>query len=124
MLLNGEAVDYTFRKRTTEIKFLHRERYYLNLDNHIPIYVAANGPKAVATGAYGDGWVTVGGESESFKSRLEQTKLGLRLSKNRWEPQTSSIAGCVLRPGEKLTDDRVINEGSWVICELYFYYEI
>ena len=128
-LLNGEAVDYTFRKRTTEIKFLHRERYYLNLDNHIPIYVAANGPKACeATGAYGDGWVTVGGESESFKSRLEQIQAGAQAVGRSLDNnfQTSLLtAGCVLRPGEKLTDDRVINEvGSWVTCELHFYYEI
>ena len=33
--------------------------------------------------------------------------------------------GCVLRPGEKLTEERIINEtGSWVTCELHFFYEI
>lgn len=37
-LLDGDAVDYTFRGRTQEIQFLHRDRYYLNLDNKIPIY--------------------------------------------------------------------------------------
>src|SRR4029079_3826106 len=43
-LLNGEAVEYSYRGKTREIQFLHRDRYYLNLDNLLPIYVAANGP--------------------------------------------------------------------------------
>jgi alkanesulfonate monooxygenase SsuD/methylene tetrahydromethanopterin reductase-like flavin-dependent oxidoreductase (luciferase family) len=31
----------------------------------------------------------------------------------------------VLRPGDKLTDDRIIDEtGSWVACELHFFYEV
>ena len=128
-LLNGEAVDYTFRNRTTEVQFIHRDRYYLNLDNHIPIYVAANGPKACeATGAYGDGWVTVGREAESVKSRLEQIQAGAQAIGRTIDDtfQTSVLtAGCILRPGEKLTDDRIINEiGSWVTTELHFFYEI
>ena len=128
-LLNGEAVDYTFRKRTTEIKFIHRDRYYLNLDNHIPIYVAANGPKACeATGAYGDGWVTIGGATGEISSRLEQIHGGAQNVGRTLNTdfRTSFLtAPCILRPGEKLTDERVINEvGSWVTCELHFYYEI
>ena len=128
-LLNGEAVDYTFRKRTTEIQFLHRDRYYLNLDNHIPIYVAANGPKACeATGAYGDGWVTIGGASNEITSRLEQIYGGAQSVGRTLNDhfRTSFLtAPCILRPGEKLTDDRVINEvGSWVTTELHFWYEI
>jgi len=128
-LLNGEAVDYTFRGRTTEIQFIHRDRYYLNLDNHIPIFVAANGPKACeATGAYGDGWITVGREPESVKSRLEQIHAGAQAVGRTIDDtfQTSVLTtGCVLRPGEKLSDERVINEvGNMVSAELHFYYEI
>jgi alkanesulfonate monooxygenase SsuD/methylene tetrahydromethanopterin reductase-like flavin-dependent oxidoreductase (luciferase family) len=122
-------VDYTYRGRTQEIQFLHRDRYYLNLDNKIPIYVAANGPKALeATGAYGDGWVTIGGAPSEISDKLERihggaAAVGRTLDENF---QTSVLtAGCVLRPGEKLTDDRVIDEvGSWVTCELHFFYEI
>lgn len=42
-LLAGDEVDYTYRGHTRKIKFLHRDRYFINLDNPIPIYVAANG---------------------------------------------------------------------------------
>ena len=128
-LLSGDAVDYTFRKRTTEIQFLHLDRYYLNLDNHIPIYVAANGPKACeATGAYGDGWVTIGGDGDEIASRLEQIYGGAQaVGRTLHEDFRTSFltAPCILRPGEKITDERIINEvGSWVTTELHFYYEI
>jgi alkanesulfonate monooxygenase SsuD/methylene tetrahydromethanopterin reductase-like flavin-dependent oxidoreductase (luciferase family) len=103
-LLDGDAVDYTYRGRTQEIQFLHRDRYYLNLDNKIPIYVAANGPKALeATGAYGDGWVTIGGAPSEISDKLERihggaAAVGRTLDENF---QTSVLtAGCVLRPGE------------------------
>ena len=70
-LLDGKAVDYTYGGKTREIKFLHRDRHFINLDNHIPIYVAANGPKACeAAGAYGDGWTTIGRTTEDLESRL------------------------------------------------------
>ena len=128
-LLSGEAVDYTYRGRTKEIQFLHRERYYLNLDNKIPIYVAANGPKACeATGAYGDGWITIGDAGDEISSRLEQIHGGAQTAGRTLDDsfQTSFLtAPCILRNGDKLTDDRVINEvGSWVTTELHFFYEI
>ena len=66
-LLEGKEVDYTYAGKTREIKFLHRDRYFINLDQPIPIYIAANGPKALrATGEYGDGWITVTGSPEEF----------------------------------------------------------
>src|SRR5215813_9989754 len=34
-LLEGKAVDYTYGGKTREIQFLHRVRYYINLDNRI-----------------------------------------------------------------------------------------
>ncbi len=128
-LLDGDAVDFTYRGETREIQFMHRDRYYINLDNRIPIHCAANGPKACeATGAYGDGWVTVGRDPAEVRSRLEQIQAGAQAAGRSIDTEfkTSLLtAGCVLRPGEKLTDDRVIDEvGSWVTCELHFYYEI
>ncbi len=128
-LLDGEAVDYTYRGVSQEIQFLHRDRYYINIDNHIPIYVAANGAKACeATGAYGDGWVTVGRDAVGVKTRIAQIQTGAKAVGRTLgaDFHTSLLtAGCVLRPGEKLTDERVINEvGSWVTAELHFYYEI
>ena len=128
-LLDGEAVDYTYRDETREIQFLHRDRHYLNLDNHIPIYVAANGPLACkATGAYGDGWITIGRDPHDFKDKMDMINAGAKAIGRKIGPDFHTAlltAGCVLRPGERLTDERVVNEtGSWVTCELHFFWEI
>jgi hypothetical protein len=95
----------------------------------IPIYVAANGPKACeATGAYGDGWITEGRGAPEVASRLEHIKSGAAAAQRKigQDFHTALLtAGCVLRPGEKLTGERVINQtGSWVTCELRLFYEI
>ncbi|MGO9267904.1 MAG: LLM class flavin-dependent oxidoreductase [Candidatus Binataceae bacterium] len=126
-LLNGEAVEYTYGGVKREITFLHRDRHFINLDQPIPIYVAANGPKACeAAGMFGDGWVTAG--ADDIRPKLPLIEGGAK-KVGRELPQpfvtTALIAGCVLRPGEKLTDERVIQEtGSYVTAILHFAYEI
>ena len=128
-LLNGEAVEYTYSGRTREIQFLHRDRHFINLEHPIPIYVAANGPMACeAVGAYGDGWVTAVGSPSEVKGQFALIEQGARKA-GRKLPEvfltTALLGGCVLRPGEKLTDDRVIDEtGSIVTAVLHFAYEI
>jgi alkanesulfonate monooxygenase SsuD/methylene tetrahydromethanopterin reductase-like flavin-dependent oxidoreductase (luciferase family) len=126
-LLNGEAVEYTYGGVKREITFLHRDRHFINLEQPIPIYVAANGPKACeAAGMYGDGWITAG--ADDIRPKLHLIEEGAKKAK-RTLPQpfvnTALITGCVLRPGEKLTDERVIQEtGSYVTAILHFAYEI
>ncbi len=128
-LLNGEAVEYSYDGHTREIQFLHRERHFINLDHPIPIYVAANGPMACeAAGAYGDGWVTAVGAPSEVQQQFARIQEGARKA-GRTLPApfltTALVGGCVLRPGEKLTDDRVIDEtGSMVAAVLHFAYEI
>ncbi len=128
-LLNGEAVDYTYRGNTREIEFLHRDRNFVNLDNRIPIYVAGNGPKACqAAGAYGDGWTTIGRDPVQLGNAQEHIKTGAEAQgRDLTDAFHTTLFSCtsVLRPGEDLTSDRVINEvGSWVTTELHFFYEI
>lgn len=128
-LLDGEAVDYTYRGRTAEIQFMHRDRYYVNLDNRIPIYIAANGPKALAaTGELGDGWMLAGRTEEETTAGIAQirsaaAKIGRTLPADFLAACSSSA--CVLRRGEKLTDDRVVNQtGSMVTTNLHLNYEV
>jgi len=128
-LLRGEAVDHTYGGRTREIQFLHRDRHFINLDQPIPIHVAANGPKACeVAGEFGDGWVTAGGTPEEIAPKMAQIRKGAEKA-GRTLPKDFSVTvlsgGCVLRPGEKITDERVIREtGSQVTALLHFYYEI
>ncbi len=128
-LLAGNAVDYTYDGKTREIALMHRDRYFVNLDNHIPIYVAGNGPKAcAAAGAYGDGWTTIGRDPVALNTALGHISDGAAaVDRSLAADFHTTLFSCtsVLRPGEDLTSERVINQvGSWVTTELHFFYEI
>ena len=127
-LLASKAVEYTYRGRTREIKFLHRERHFINLDQPIPIYVAANAPRVCRlAGEFGDGWVTAGGINARVSHRLKLISEGAAAA-GRSLPADFHVTAlstvCVLRPGEKLTSERVINQtGAQVASALHFVYE-
>jgi alkanesulfonate monooxygenase SsuD/methylene tetrahydromethanopterin reductase-like flavin-dependent oxidoreductase (luciferase family) len=128
-LLDGEAVDYTYKSRTAEIQLMHQDRHYFNLDNRIPIYTAANGPKALrVAGELADGWVRSGGDHTVFAEAFAAVKQAAA-DANRDLPGDFlagvNIGVCVLRPGEKLTDERVTNQtGAIVTANLHFAYEM
>lgn len=127
-LLDGEEVDYTYRGKTRSIKFLHLDRHFINLKDRIPVYLAAHGPKALGlVGEAADGWITTGTEPNEVLGNFERVRNGAA-SVGRTLPanfyRTFVTATCVLRPGEKVTDERVINEiGSQVMCNLHALYE-
>jgi len=128
-LLQGEAVDYTYNGRTREIAFLHRERRFVNLDQPIPIYVAANGPKACqAAGAYADGWTTIGRDPAAIEEGMGQVRAGADAVGRTLPTNFHTVlfaCAAVLRPGETLKSERIIDEvGTWVTTELHFFYEI
>jgi alkanesulfonate monooxygenase SsuD/methylene tetrahydromethanopterin reductase-like flavin-dependent oxidoreductase (luciferase family) len=128
-LLRGDEVDYTYRGKTRNIKFIHEGMGFRNTDDPVPIYVAANGPKALQiAGQYGDGLISAMGENpETLAFNLGMAKQGAEASGRTLDDYyTSSITNVmVLRPGEKLTDDRVVEAtGAWVVAMIHFVYEI
>jgi alkanesulfonate monooxygenase SsuD/methylene tetrahydromethanopterin reductase-like flavin-dependent oxidoreductase (luciferase family) len=56
-LLHGQEVDYALADgERTDIRFLHPDQGFIDVEHPVPIYVAADGPLALKTaGAYGDG---------------------------------------------------------------------
>ncbi len=129
-LLRGEEVDYTYRGVTRNIAFLHDGMGFRNTEDPVPIYVAANGPKALqVAGQYGDGLVSAMGENPDVLAfHMGMVKQGAQASGRELpiDYHTTSLTNAVvLRPGEKLTDDRVIEaSGAWVTCLIHFVYEI
>ncbi|MGY9055489.1 MAG: LLM class flavin-dependent oxidoreductase [Alphaproteobacteria bacterium] len=128
-LLHGEEVEYTLGDRTRPIRFQDRELGSVNTDQPVPIYVAANGPKALkAAGAYGDGRISAGNEPLEILSRSLQ-----RMQEGADEAGRTITDGfhtaaltfsCVLKPGEKLTSERVIDQvASFVVMRLHSWYE-
>ena len=129
-LLDGEEVEYTHNGDTRPIRFQDRELGCLNLEDWVPIYVGANGPKALtATGVYGDGRISAGTEPVSvMRSNMEKVRRGAEQA-GRTLPEdfnTSVLTyACVLKTGENLASDRVIEEtGAPVVSSLHFWYEL
>ena len=129
-LLDGEEVEYTHNGDTRPIRFQDRELGCLNLEDRVPIYVGANGPKALtATGVYGDGRISAGTEPVSvMRSNMEKVRRGAEQA-GRTLPEdfkTSVLTyACVLKSGESLTSDRVVEEtGAPVVSSLHFWYEL
>ena len=129
-LLHGEEVEYTLGDETREIRFLHSELGFIDVEHTVPIYVAANGPMALAAaGRYGDGRISAGGEPPArVRGCLELITAGAQRAGRALPDDYHTAAltfSCVLEPGEGLDSDRVIDEvGSMVSASLHFWYEL
>jgi len=116
-LLAGEDVLFREGKAERWIRLLSRDRRVgmVNLDDPIPIHIAANAPKALAAaGTVGDGWITVGMPPELVAALRVTVEDAARAAGRRFDgpdgrPYTTFLTtGCVLKPGEALSDPRVI----------------
>jgi len=129
-LLNGEETEFTLNGVTRTTRFLHLDRGFINIEDPIPIYVAANGPMALRTaGEFGDGLITVFDvRPEIMQYSMDRIKTGAAKAGRELHPNYHIAAlttAVVLNPGEKLTSDRVIDEcGSQVAAVIHFVYEI
>jgi alkanesulfonate monooxygenase SsuD/methylene tetrahydromethanopterin reductase-like flavin-dependent oxidoreductase (luciferase family) len=109
-LMRGDEALYREGKRERWIRFMHRDRGYINIKDPIPIIVAAQGPKAMElAGEVGDGWMAPVSGAAAFRRNLETVKAAATRA-GRSSGQFSAImfaAVCVLRPGESMTSARV-----------------
>jgi alkanesulfonate monooxygenase SsuD/methylene tetrahydromethanopterin reductase-like flavin-dependent oxidoreductase (luciferase family) len=129
-LLQGEEVEYTYRDKPAWIKWQDHGTGFRNVEDPIPIYVAANGPLALKTaGAYGDGLISLFNEQpDTLAWNLSKVKEGAEKAGRTIGDDfhtTTLTTAVILRPGEKLTDERVIERASsWVCCSIHFVYEV
>lgn len=129
-LLRGEEVDYTYNGETQDIRFLHLDLGFINVDNPIPIYVAGNNPRVLrAAGEYGDGLVFFGDPPDAIQTyHLRLAKEGAEKAGRAWSPAFHAAAfntAVVLQPGEAANSERVIDEcGSLVAGIIHYVYEI
>jgi alkanesulfonate monooxygenase SsuD/methylene tetrahydromethanopterin reductase-like flavin-dependent oxidoreductase (luciferase family) len=128
-MLRGEEVDYTYNGRTTSIVWQEHGSGFRDIEHPIPIYVAANGPRALRTaGMYGDGLCSIFNEQIPILTyNLEQVRKGAKIANRELNNyQTTTLTNAViLRAGEKLTDDAIVEKaGSWAVTALHFVYEI
>ena len=133
-LLDGDEVAFTHAGETRDIRFGHQDLGFLGLEPRIPIYVAANGPIALAAaGAFGDGRISAGNEDPSILQRsLGRIREGAQaMGRTLPDPfHTATLTyACVLRPGESLAapgvPDRVIDQvGSMVLATFHYWWEL
>jgi len=116
-LLAGEDVLYREGRYERWIRLLSRDRRLgcVNLDDPIPIHVAANAPKALAAaGTVGDGWITVAQAPAGVRAGLAMVdaaaqRHGRTFAGAGGKPHTTLLTtGCLLRDGESLESPRVV----------------
>jgi alkanesulfonate monooxygenase SsuD/methylene tetrahydromethanopterin reductase-like flavin-dependent oxidoreductase (luciferase family) len=130
-LLHGEEVDYTIDGgERTDIRFLHPKDGFIDVEQPVPIYVAADGPLALkAAGAYGDGRVCSHNQTRTRLQKSMETMQAGAAAVGRTLPSDFHTAAlsyaCVLAPGEKMTSDRVIDEiGPMAAATLHYWWEL
>ena len=128
-MLEGKETEYTYRDKTADIVWQNHGPGFRNIEDRIPIYVAANGPRALRTaGIYGDGLVSAFNEQKDIlEFNLKHVKEGAdKAGRDLSNYHTATLTNVViLKAGEKLTDEAVIERsGSWVVTALHFVYEI
>jgi 5,10-methylenetetrahydromethanopterin reductase len=127
-LLSGGEADYHEGKEHRAIRFFHQELRFVNLRDPVPIFVAANQPKAMElAGEIGDGFITsrtntVEGWNDAW-GRVSAS--AQRHGKNPTEMYNVMLTmATILRPGETFDSARVRAEvGPWTAVALHSLYE-
>ena len=129
-LLHGEEVDYELLGERSDIRFLHPDRGFIDVARPVPIYVAADGPLALkSAGAYGDGRVCSHNQTRARLQKSLETMQQGASAVGRTLPKDFHTAAlsyaCVLKPGESMTSDRVIDEiGPMAAATLHYWWEL
>jgi 5,10-methylenetetrahydromethanopterin reductase len=134
-LLAGEDVLYREGKRERWIRLLQgdKSRGFINVDDPIPIHIAANAPKALAAvGRSGDGWITIAQDPASMSGCFEAIASAAGEHGRTFEgtgtatkPYTTMLTtGCILRDGEAIGSERVIDRvGPVVVVPMHAVWE-
>jgi alkanesulfonate monooxygenase SsuD/methylene tetrahydromethanopterin reductase-like flavin-dependent oxidoreductase (luciferase family) len=112
-LLRGEDVLFNEGERERWIRLVHPDHdSFININDPIPIYLAANGPRALeAVGELADGWVTTLRTRTNLEADYARiSRAAARSLRSTAKPYTVALSyGCVLREGESLTSERVLS---------------
>jgi alkanesulfonate monooxygenase SsuD/methylene tetrahydromethanopterin reductase-like flavin-dependent oxidoreductase (luciferase family) len=127
-LLGGGEVEYRENEARHTIRFFHQSMEFVNLRERIPIYVAANQPRAMElAGEIGDGFITSRSNTvEGWSDCWRRVSLGAqRHSRNPAELYTMMLtAAALMGPDETYDSPRIKAEaGPWAAVALHSLYE-
>ena len=121
-LLDGEEVDHTWGTRTNPIRLRHKDDLYVDTEARTPVWVGADGPKALAAaGEAGDGWVVtlqyanvMGNSVDVFSGSFAAVRGAAEAAgRESFDPYTVwSICVCVLEEGESATSERALEQAG------------
>jgi 5,10-methylenetetrahydromethanopterin reductase len=117
-LLDGEEIEHVDGDRRRAIRFGHKEGLYSDPGQPVPVYIAADGPKALAVaGEVGDGWVVtlmysnvMANAAEVFAHSLERAEAAANKAGRSLERayKMYSTCVCILEPGESAVSPRAL----------------
>ena len=123
-LLKGDEVEYTLNGITHPIQFQNQEFKYIDVENHIPVYVGGFGPRAQAlAGEIGDGLITGIPRGGTIPQAIKNVQKGAKKSGRSLNSfETFGLVNILmLKPKEKLTDESVIMQcGSAIMANIHF----
>lgn len=127
-LLGGGEVEYRQGEERRPIRFFHQQLQLVNTRDRIPIYVAANAPRAIElAGEVGDGFITSRTNSvEGWRQAWARARAGAERAGRRPQELYTMLltTACLLRPGENCDSPRVRAEaGPWAMVALHALYE-
>ena len=127
-LVQGKMVDYQEGRVERAIRFFHQDMGFMNLQDPVPIYIAANAPKAMTlAGEIGDGFLTSRTNTAvGWKDAWQYVSQGAqRAGKDPSRLYSGMITTtCLLRPGESFDSPRVkAAAGPWATVALHSLYE-
>jgi alkanesulfonate monooxygenase SsuD/methylene tetrahydromethanopterin reductase-like flavin-dependent oxidoreductase (luciferase family) len=127
-LLQGEEVVYQEGAARRAIRFFHQDFGFINTRDPVPIYVAANAPRAMElAGEIGDGFITSRTNSlEGWQGAWTRVRRGAEQAGK--EPSslytTLLTTACLLHPGESYDSPRVkAQAGPWAMVALHALYD-
>ena len=113
-LLDGKDVLHSddVTGRETWIRLIHPDHAdFYNIHDRIPVYIAANGPRATAVvGEVGDGFVTSGTGPWLDSAFPIIESAAQQAGRSTAKPYTVGLVGaCVLEDGEEILSERVVH---------------
>lgn len=121
-LMAGREVTHLHEGQETVIRFTNADDIRSNLENPVPIYMAADGPKALkVAGEVADGWVATlqpGSVMANSHEVFEKSFTALRASaiaagRNMDDADTMwATSICVLEPGESAISPRALRQSG------------
>ncbi len=127
-LLAGGEVEYREGSVRRSIRVFHQQMGFVNLHDRVPIYVAANQPKAMElAGEIGDGFITSRTNTvEGWRDAWQRVCSGAeRHGRNPADLYTMLLTtAALMQPGESYDSPRIKSAaGAWTTVALHSLYE-